>query len=230
MQRKDKRKETIFLESRRRFLLLSILALGGALTAKYFPSLFKEYSNGLTPIDEIYVVQIGGTPDINLDEWRLEITGEVENPLLLTYEDLIKMPATQVVETLECVSDPTFLRANIIWTGIKLSYLLQQAKVKPTAVKLIFYGADGYVSDLPLKYLNDQMIVAYLLDGMKIPKVHGFPARVVIPGWWGYKHVKWVTKIEVSNDPNFLGYWESLGYPDIAIIPNYKPPELDNNG
>lgn len=225
------------LYSRRDFLKYMILSTLGITAYKVFPQIFSNLSsrynsNGLTPIFDVYVVQRGYAPNINLENWKILVFGEVENPLSITFNQLLSnYKLTKVVETIECVSDPDFLRANVEWSGVKLSDIIYEAGLTSNAKKVLIMGADQYISDLPLDIaLNGtpygDIIVAYLMDGQPIPRFHGFPARLVVPGWWGYKHVKWITSIIIVNDANIVGYWESLGYPDIAQIPGYQTPNI----
>ncbi|GAB6946529.1 hypothetical protein JCM16161A_06590 [Vulcanisaeta sp. JCM 16161] len=170
----------------------------------------------LTPLDDWYVVQIGPTPQVNSGNYTLVIDGLVNNPLSLSYAELINMPTTTIIDTLQCVSDPYFLKAVVKWTGVPLKYVLNMASVQSSATKVILYGADGYTSDLPLwKAMEDDTLIAFMADGQPLLTTHGYPVRLVVPRWWGYKYVKWLVKITVT-DENYLGYWESRGYPDVA--------------
>jgi DMSO/TMAO reductase YedYZ molybdopterin-dependent catalytic subunit len=170
----------------------------------------------LTPEYLWYVVQIGPTPTIDINDYALVVDGLVESPLKLTYNDLMSLPSVKIVTTLQCVSDPYFLKATVEWTGVRLSTILNMAGASENAIKVIAYGADGYTSDLPIwKAMEPDTIVAYMADGQPLLRNHGYPVRLVVPRWWGYKNVKWLVKLTVTNE-NYLGYWESVGYPDIA--------------
>jgi len=170
----------------------------------------------LTPVSSWYVVQIGQTPVIDVNQYALIVDGLVENPLKLTYEELTSLPSVDLVTKLQCVSDPYFLSATVKWTGVRLSTILNMAGVSKNAIKVITYGADGYTSDLPLwKAMEPDTLVAYMADGEPLLRRHGYPVRLVVPRWWGYKSVKWLVRLTLT-DRNYLGYWESLGYPDIA--------------
>ena len=174
-------------------------------------------NNGLTPFSAWYVVQYSNyTPQLSIKNYMLTVDGEVENQLQLTYEDLIKMPSITIRDTLQCVSDPLFLKANVEWTGVPLRYILEKAKVKPNAIKVVTFGADGYTADLPLyKAMEEDTLVVYKVDGKPLPELHGYPVRLAVPRWWGYCYTKWLVRIHVT-DKNYLGYWESRGYPDVA--------------
>ena len=102
---------------------------------------------------------------------------------------------------------------KILWEGVLLKDLLNEAKIKPESNTVIFYAYDGYSSSLPLKYVMDNnIILAYKMNGVTIPPERGFPFQIVAEDKWGYKWVKWVTKIELSSDSNYKGYWEEAGY------------------
>lgn len=134
----------------------------------------------------------------------------------MTYQDLANMPSVSVKDTIQCVSDPYFLQATVEWTGVPLKYVLNKAGVSPNAVKVVTFGSDGYTADLPLyKAMEDNTLIAYMVDGRPLPVVHGYPVRLVVPGWWGYTYTKWLVRIHVT-DKDYLGYWESRGYPDVA--------------
>ncbi|MGC8606094.1 MAG: molybdopterin-dependent oxidoreductase [Vulcanisaeta sp.] len=170
----------------------------------------------LTPLDDWYIVQIGPTPQVNIGNYMLVVDGLVNNPLNLTYSELTSMPTTTIIDTLQCVSDPYFLKAMVKWIGVPLKYVLNAAGVQSGATKVILYGADGYTSDLPLwKAMENDTLIAFMADGQPLLATHGYPVRLVVPRWWGYKYVKWLVKITVTNE-NYLGYWESRGYPDVA--------------
>lgn len=177
----------------------------------------QHAQNGLTPFGSWYVVQYSQiVPDIMLNNYVLTVDGEIENPLKLTYQDLLNMPSIEVKDTIQCVSDPYFLRANVLWKGIPLSYVIDMVKPKSNVIKVVGYGADGYTADLPIEKAKEpNVLIAYMADDKPLPQVHGYPVRLVVPGWWGYTYVKWLVRLHFTSK-NILGYWESLGYPDYA--------------
>jgi hypothetical protein len=169
----------------------------------------------ITPNDEFFVVSIGSSPYIEADYWLLEVNGLVDNPLFLTYENLTSFPITSEVVTLKCVDGPT---GTANWTGVKLNAILDMAGIKANATEVIFYGADGYSSSLTIgDATSEDVILAYEMNGETLPRDHGFPARLVVPGKYGYKWVKWIVEIEVV-DYDYQGYWESRGWDDDADI------------
>ena len=144
--------------------------------------------------------------------WQLTVSGLVEHPLNLTLSDIKAMPQTTEFARLFCVDFPTTIVAEGNWTGVKLSYLLNQANISGNALKVAFYASDGYSTDLPVeKATQDNIIVAYQKNGAPLEET----LRLVVPGSWGYK---WISKLNsiVTMDYNFLGHWESSGYSDQA--------------
>jgi hypothetical protein len=171
----------------------------------------SEYQGeNLSSISDFRENSIKGPQDINIKDYALNIGGLVDKKLTLTYDEVLNYDKYSKIITLNCVEGWS---VKILWEGVLLKDLLNEARIKPESNTVIFYAYDGYSSSLPLKYVMDNdIILAYKMNGVTIPPERGFPFQVVAENKWGYKWVKWVTKIEVSNDPNFKGYWESSGY------------------
>ncbi len=109
---------------------------------------------------------------------------------------------------------------KILWEGFLVKDLLYEAGINPEAVVVIFYAYDGYSTALPLDYvINNDILIAYKMNNVTLPPERGFPFQLVAESKFGYKWIKWVTKIEISNDVNYLGYWESRGWPNDASLP-----------
>jgi DMSO/TMAO reductase YedYZ molybdopterin-dependent catalytic subunit len=107
----------------------------------------------------------------------------------------------------------------ILWEGLLVKDLLAGAKVKPEAKVVIFYAYDGYTTSLPLDYImNNNILMAYKMNGVTLPPERGFPFELVAESKWGYKWEKWVTQIELSDDVNYRGYWERQGYSNSADL------------
>jgi len=170
----------------------------------------------LTPISAQLNNALAGTQVINKDTYTLTVDGLVNKSLTLTYGDLQAYPQVSRLATLPCVEGWSFIAK---WTGPALASILDDAGVKPEAKILIFYTADspsGYTS-LDLSYIRDKnVIIALRLNDITMPQDRGFPFQVVAEGKLGYKWAKWVTRIEVSDNENFRGYWESRGYSNSA--------------
>lgn len=160
---------------------------------------------------------IKGPQDVPLDNYTLSVTGEVATPLKLSYEEAIDRQVYRKVVALNCVEGWT---VDILWEGVRIADLLEQAGYDRDAKTVIFRCHDGYTTSLPLdKVVGRDLLLAYKMNGIDLPKERGFPFQVVAEDQWGYKWAKWVTEIEVSDDDNFLGYWESRGYENDATLP-----------
>ncbi len=153
---------------------------------------------------------IEGVQHVDPAGYRLEIAGLVSKPLSLTRDQVIDRTLYQKVVTLHCVEG---WDATILWEGVKVMDLLAAAGYDPKASTVIFTAYDGYTTSHPLAYLRENdILLAYKMNEIPIPDERGFPFVLVAEDKWGYKWIKWVTKIEVSNDTSFRGYWEQRGY------------------
>jgi len=173
------------------------------------------------PNDFYYVSKnLVSDPTINAATWNLTIDGQVERPYTLTYAQLQALPAINQYHTLECISNEVGgnLMSNGYFTGVSLADLLNKAGVKQGATQLIFYGSDGYSDRLHLSQaLDPQSLVVYHLDGAPLPQPHGYPARMLIPGLYGMKNGKWLTRLEVATG-DYQGYWEQRGWTPEAHV------------
>ncbi len=160
------------------------------------------------------------------DEPVLRIYGAVENPINITYSEFQQLPMINVNATVICVgssSNPPGLNSYVVytynWTGVRLSDILDIVKPTDAAVDISFGDLTQYSSSISLDEINDNMILAIYADGQTLTRDQGYPFRVVLPCYWGYKWVKYVEHIEIT-DYDYLGYWESNGYPDDGRIPD----------
>ncbi len=175
----------------------------------------------VTPNDEFYTVDIGrGIPKIDLASYRLKVTGLVETELSLSFDDLKRLSAGTHMRTLECISNPVGgnLIGNAVWEVVPLREVLEMAGLHPNVVELVFRGADGFHTSIPVELAMDPL--AYLAIGMNgepVPREHGFPVRCLWPGRYGMKQPKWLVEIEAVGDP-YLGYWERKGWSNEATI------------
>ncbi len=174
----------------------------------------------LTPNEEFYVTSSDVTPAIHISQWKLAINGLVKRPITLTYEELLTRPHVSVVATLECIGNP--LGGEQIgtakWTGIPLHKLLHEVGVDQRGIDLVLHGADGYSDSFPLsRAYEEEVLLALTMNGVPLPADHGFPARVIVPGLYGVKNVKWLARLEVV-DYDYRGYWQREGWPEDATI------------
>ena len=160
-----------------------------------------------------------GTQHLNESTYRLTVTGLVDHPVEYTYQDVINnFTSYQNVATLPCVEGWS---VTCLWQGVLVSDLIKEAGVSPKANTLIFLASDGYTTSLPLNYIEQNNItLAYKMNNVTLPAAAGFPFALVPPDQYGYKWIKWVTEIDVSNNTSYLGYWESRGYPNNATVGN----------
>jgi DMSO/TMAO reductase YedYZ molybdopterin-dependent catalytic subunit len=189
----------------------------------------------VTPVGLHYVLIHYDIPVVDETAFRLSVEGEVERPLSLTLDELRALPAFEVVSTMECagngrallapraVSQPWLLEAvgTGRWRGVLLRTVLEQAGLRETAVDVVATGLDRgienevdqrYQRALPLaEALREEVVLAYELNGGPLPPQHGFPLRLVVPGWYGMTNVKWLASLTVT-DESFTGYQHARSY------------------
>lgn len=170
-----------------------------------------EYNGqDLSSIADFRENSIRGPQYIDRDEYRLAIRGLVDYPQDLTYDEVIKHDKYEKVVNLQCVEG---WDVDILWEGILVRDILDMAKASPEAKSVVFHAEDGYSSGFPLEYFYDNdIIMAYKMNGVEIPPERGFPFQLVAESKWGYKWVKWITEIELTDKTDYKGYWESRGY------------------
>jgi DMSO/TMAO reductase YedYZ molybdopterin-dependent catalytic subunit len=181
---------------------------------------------GLTPeitsAADHYVVDINLIPpSVEAEGWSLDVRGQIESPQKYTFESL--QSSFDVIEefaVLTCISNEVGgqLIGHSRWGGVRLSEVLDAAGVRPGAMDVVFYGADGYSDSIPLEVaMHPTTIVAVSQNGKPLTQAHGFPCRVRVPAIYGMKNVKWLEAIEVVRN-DYQGYWMQRGWSDVAII------------
>ncbi|EKE19881.1 MAG: hypothetical protein ACD_8C00092G0003 [uncultured bacterium] len=199
---------------------LLVVAVVGYVKMTYFSShIVKNLSSvevseykgeKLGSIDDFRENSIKGVQYIDQGSYQLEIGGLVSDSVKYSYDDILKLQAYQKVVTLNCVEGWS---VKALWEGILVKDLLKNVNIKPEAKTIIFYAADGYSTSFPLEYvLKNDIIMADKLNGVTLPAERGFPFQLVAEQKWGYKWIKWITRIELSSDTNYKGFWESRGY------------------
>ncbi len=175
----------------------------------------------VTPNSDFYTVSKNlADPVVDESTWTLQITGLVGKPITLSYQQLTSLPAVEQYTTLECISNVVGgnLISNAKWRGVPFRSLLAMASPKPGVRKVKLTGADGYEDSVTFdRAMNDENLLAWEMNGDKLPTAHGFPARLLVPGIYGMKNVKWLTKIELI-DYDFQGYWQVRGWSDQAHV------------
>jgi len=179
----------------------------------------KGLATEVTPAADFYTVSKNFIdPAVAVGGWRLKIGGLVDRPMELTYEQLTALPASEGYYTLMCISNEIGgdLWGNAYWRGVKLKYLLEQAGVHADAFKAVFSAADDYRDSVKLeRALHPDALLAWEMNGEALKKEHGFPARLLIPGIYGMKNVKWLNGINIVAD-DFRGFWQNQGWDDAA--------------
>jgi len=192
-------------------LALSLACAQGQETTKTQTVEIREYKGErLDPIEKFEENSISGPQHVDIKAYRLKVGGLVVKPLSLSYDEVLAGPAESRVTTIHCVEG---WDVKILWEGMPLATLIDKAGARPAADTVIFRSADGYSTSLPLAFIRaKRILLAFKMNGLRLPEARGFPFQVVAEDKWGYKWAKWVTAIELSDNPNFKGYWESRGY------------------
>lgn len=185
--------------------------------------------DGLTPIvvpnDVFYRIDTRlTTPRLDAETWNLRIHGMVDREVTLTYADLQRMATVEQFVTIACVSNEVGGRlvGNALWTGVKLTSVLDSAGVKPEATQLVGRSFDGWTSGFPTAHLagaGKDALIALSMNREPLPAAHGFPARLIVPGLFGYvSATKWITEIELTTLEAFDAYWVPLGWSKLGPI------------
>ena len=176
----------------------------------------------IAPNDKFYTVTKNVVdPNVNAGIWRLEIGGLVEAPRSYSFQDLMALASVEQESTLMCISNQigAGLFSNAVWLGVPLRDLLAASRPLDGALKVFLNGADAYTDSFAFdKAMDPTTIVAFAMNGEPLPRRHGYPARVVAPGLYGEKNVKWVTRIEVV-DYDAKGFYEQQGWGPNFVIP-----------
>jgi DMSO/TMAO reductase YedYZ molybdopterin-dependent catalytic subunit len=230
---------------RRAFVLgtIGLAAAGGgvALACKLYRAATFSYDGTqykgsmvqpITPNDLFYCVTKNVVdPRVNIDLWHLEIGGLVQNPTTWRFQDLIGFNPTTQETTLMCISNglDAGLISNAVWKGLPLRDLLDQAGVLSGAARVRLHGVDNYTDTIPLeKAMEPTTLLAYEMNGVPLPDRHGYPLRVIVPGYFGEKNVKWLTRIEVA-DANAKGFYEAQGWGPDFIVPTRSRIDVPDN-
>ncbi|MCW2790235.1 MAG: molybdopterin-binding oxidoreductase [Aeromicrobium sp.] len=184
----------------------------------------KGVSEFVTPNRDFYRVDTAlRIPDVPAEGWNLRIHGMVDRELNLSYRDLMQMSLEEHRVTLTCVSNEVGgpYVGNALWLGVRTATLLEMAGVQPGADAIKSTSADRWTAGSPLETVTDDRnaMVAIGMNGEPLPLAHGFPARLVIPGLYGFvSATKWLTDIEVTRFADFKGYWTTRDYTALAPI------------
>jgi DMSO/TMAO reductase YedYZ molybdopterin-dependent catalytic subunit len=200
---------------------------------------FGSLDGFITPVGRFFLRSHFSIPQIDVKTWRLKIEGEVEKPFELTYGELRGMESRTIAVTMECAGNGrAFLTppasgaqwelgavSNAEWTGVLLADVLRRAGLNHSVREVIFEGADRgeikdpqgpagkihYARSMPLEKANEDVLLAFKMNGEELTPAHGAPLRVIVPGWYGMASVKWLTRIIASAQP-FNGYYQTIDY------------------
>jgi DMSO/TMAO reductase YedYZ molybdopterin-dependent catalytic subunit len=176
----------------------------------------------ITSNEDFYNVDINVVkPMVDGERWRLTVRGLVDTPFELSYMGLQKeFEVVEMAHTLTCISNEVGgdLISTAVWRGVRLRDVLEKGGLKGGVVDIVFRAAEGYSDSIPLaKALEPTTLLVFGMNGVALPKEHGFPVRVIVPGIYGMKNVKWVTEIEAVGT-DYQGYWMVRGWSDVARV------------
>lgn len=194
---------------------------------------WEELDSWITPNDQFFVIKHYDLPELNESDWRLEISGLVDQPMTLTLDDLKARERQEVTFTIECSGNSAFpfnkgLVGNATWGGTPLASLLEEAGVQEDGREIVFWGADAGEQTWREVTITEQFargmsladamspdnLLTYEMNGEPLPPLHGFPLRLIAPGWYGVANVKWLTRIEVL-DRRYMGHFMARDYVTI---------------
>lgn len=196
------KKKVIYLTILFAFVIFSI---HGCVNRKLDNNIEKR----LSPIIALQETSLKGPQFIDIDRYRLKITGTVCNQDSFSFNE-IKDSNTiiQRISRLKCVEGWS---ARIAWEGVPIMELLNRTGIKPETKRVIFHCVDEYTTSFTLDYIREKnIIMAFRVNGIIIPDSLGFPFQLVAEGKWGYKWAKWITEIELTSDEDYRGFWEKL--------------------
>jgi len=171
----------------------------------------------LSSVNDFRENSIKGPQYVDMESYQLKINGLVESSKNYTYDEIIdENQHYKKVVRLDCVEGWS---ANVLWEGMLVRDLIAEAKALPEAKVVIFHAYDGYTTSFPIDYImNNDIIMAYKMNEVIMLPERGFPFQLVAESKWGYKWIKWITEIELSDDEYYRGYWESRGYSNEADL------------
>ncbi|MDH4460132.1 MAG: molybdopterin-dependent oxidoreductase [Flectobacillus sp.] len=160
------------------------------------------------------VLDLGYHPQIPMDMWRLTIDGEVENPIVLKWDDVMALPQTEDTSDFHCVT--TWSKLNMNWQGVSLLDIAALVQPKATATHIMCYGYDTYTTNVAIEEaLKPDVLLAHTVEGEPLALEHGGPLRMITPQLYAWKGSKWIKRIEFMS-ANKLGFWEERGYSNTA--------------
>jgi DMSO/TMAO reductase YedYZ molybdopterin-dependent catalytic subunit len=160
------------------------------------------------------VLTVGPNPKYDLASWDFSVFGEVENPVKLTWDELMALPQREVTTDIHCVT--RWSKLDTVWRGVPVSELLDRARVKPSGTHALAYSDGGYTTNVPLAALyDDDVLLAHTYAGEPLEPDHGAPLRLLVPRRYFWKSAKFLRKLEVMTEDR-MGFWELNGYHNDA--------------
>ena len=156
------------------------------------------------------VLHYGGVPKVDLAKWTFDVTGLVEAPLSLTYEEFKKLPRKSFKADVHCVTRWSILDST--WEGVPVSEVMSRVELQPSATHVMIHAEHGYTTNLPLDdFMRDENMLVDTRNGEPIPAEHGWPLRMFVPHLYFWKSAKWVRGFEFMQGDR-PGFWEQFGY------------------
>jgi DMSO/TMAO reductase YedYZ molybdopterin-dependent catalytic subunit len=190
----------------------------------------------VTPLADFYRIDTRILPpQVDPDAWSLRVTGLVEHEVEVTFDELLEMDRITEFVTLQCVSNEVGgdLVGNAQWSGVPLAALLERARPRPEASQIVGRAVDGWTAGFPLELAQDgrPSMVAVAMNGEPLPVRHGFPARLIVPGLYGYvSATKWLAEIELTTWTGFDGYWIPRGWAKEGPIKTQSRIDVPRGG
>jgi DMSO/TMAO reductase YedYZ molybdopterin-dependent catalytic subunit len=171
----------------------------------------------LSSVNDFRENSIRGPQLVNESDYRLTIGGLTNRTVVYTYRDVLdQYQSYSKVVTLDCVEG---WDVTILWEGVLVRDLIRDAGVDSRATVVILTARDGYTTSFPLEYvMNRDILMAYRMNNITIPAERGFPFQLVAEDRWGYKWIKWIERIDLSDDTAYRGYWEKRGYSNTGNL------------
>jgi DMSO/TMAO reductase YedYZ molybdopterin-dependent catalytic subunit len=194
-------------------------------------------SSLVTPNEQFYRIDVAlQVPQLDPDSWQLKITGMVDTEVTLSYAELLALPLTEHVTTIACVSNEVGggLIGNASWLGYPIRELLAKAGVQAGADMVLSKGPDGFSAGTPIEALTDpdrEALLAVGMNGSPLPTEHGFPARMIVPGLFGYvSATKWVTEMKLTRFADEQGYWTPRGWDALGPVVTQSRIDVPRSG
>lgn len=169
---------------------------------------------GQTVTAKFPVLHVGSVPRFDPQTWNFRVYGEVDKPLAFTYDEFTQLPRVMRISDFHCVTG--WSRLDNRWEGVSFLELARLAGLKPTARFAIAHCEGGYTTNVPLENMQDEnVLLAYRLDGADLSPEHGWPLRLVVPSLYAYKCAKWIRALELTVEDQ-PGFWEVRGYHNHA--------------